>query len=137
MLITMFVTVCWSNIVFGGDYVVVNKTESKERFTVVNKTRHTEKTRTVETMKTVGCVCSKGYNCSAGFCKANGGSGCPNTCPINGVKEVVVNQSSVGASGVVFPQQTYGMYSNCPNGNCASPSFQRNDGWYPGKRLGR
>lgn len=125
ILIAIIASLAWANLAFGGDYVVVNKTESKQRFTVVNKTKQ------YSTVKTVGCVCSKGYNCSAGFCKANGGTGCPNTCPINGVKETIVAQSSVQTTKSI----DYG-YSNCPNGNCASPSFQRGS-WYPGKLIGR
>jgi hypothetical protein len=29
-----------------------------------------------------GCGCTASTNCGASFCKANGGGGCPSTCPI-------------------------------------------------------
>lgn len=29
-----------------------------------------------------GCGCQSGYNCGASFCKARGGSGCPESCPV-------------------------------------------------------
>lgn len=29
-----------------------------------------------------GCGCQPGHNCGASFCKARGGSGCPESCPV-------------------------------------------------------
>lgn len=97
-----------------------------------------------------GCGCSRGYNCSAGFCKANGGSGCPSDCPIQAYATKSVPQPAQSVPAVVGelpfnydpphlqsqPPTFRGQYSNCPNGQCPSER-SGSDGWRPGKIIGK
>lgn len=54
---------------------------------------------------------TNGFNCSAGFCKANGGTGCP-SCPNN--------SGGTCACGAVVAKQAlpYTLFESCPSGTC-------------------
>lgn len=54
---------------------------------------------------------ANGFNCKAGFCKANGGTGCP-SCPNN--------SGGTCACGAVVAKQAvpYTLFESCPSGTC-------------------
>lgn len=103
--------------------VVANNCQPAQKFQVV--ANHTRPLATVARAIS-GCGCSRGFNCSASFCKANGGSGCPSSCPINKSSDVV---SSQAVSGPVMQG------SNCANGQCQSSGSVGS--WHPGKIVGK
>lgn len=112
-------------------FVVENK--CTQTFTVVNKTFPI---RSVKKTMSVGCGCSTGNTCGAGFCKANGGSGCPVSCPVKGLESAIVSDPS---PTLTLPQYSnYGVSgNNCAGGNCSTSSSRGVGMWYPGKNLRR
>ncbi len=85
----------------GPEFTVENKCPPS--FTVVNR---------CPAPKAKPARYTNGLNCSAGFCKANGGTGCP-SCPNN--------SGGVCACGakapVAYTVPTF-QFQSCPTGNC-------------------
>lgn len=73
-----------------------------------------------------GCGCVPGGTCGASFCRANGGTGCPESCPVKGAGAVPAEKT------FALPPASSG--NNCPGGRCEVPQtrpllFPRLRGW--------